>query len=374
MTLPFYIKERGKIVLGSEDSPYGFCKVLVPKYLEGNVDNLPFAEIQGKLGNARNEGSGEQVNIGDHVWVELHRTEARPVTMRVIVVGSAYSAPDGLPNMPHDGFNGPLTLNQRHQIPRDKNGDIHEDFEEPKRYVKGRSIPIIVKEGISFVIQNGQLALTHLKTFSHLFFSESGIIDLYSSRNLFLRAKQNLYILANKISFKSKKLVVDLDDLEFELKKFGIDAKTFVEIKSSGVIGLIGAALKLVAQGDIVVSTQGKLSQEANGSALTNINQDLTVEKVRAFGAQLMVAGAPIAELGIEAALGKIIAENLNGSVKGQLDDIVDRINKVIDIMNEAIFDAGTGESIMSPKTKRKLMEQKPELAKIKLLNSLILK
>lgn len=373
MPLINYIKERGTIVLGSEDSPPGFCKVFIPKYLEGDVKDLPFAEIQGPVGSRQNEGSMGQVQKDDVVWVELHQSEAKPATLKVIVVGSAYSAPDGLPNMPNDGFDGPLSLYKRHLIPRDKDGIIHEDFEEPKRYVKGRAIPVVVQEGISWVIQNGQSILTHLKTLSHFFITESGTFDFFSTNNLFLRARKNIHIWANKISFKSKTLEMTLDDFDLVLKKFKIDA-TQINLESGGLAKIIAAAMQLTSTGDFIVSSSGKYSQEASGSALTNVSQDLIVESTKAWGAKLLVSGVPIAEMGIEATLGKIIAENLQGSIKGQLDEILDEISAVIDEISDAVIKTGTGDGVISPITKSKLLQQKPVIAKIKAKNSLIMR
>ena len=373
MALINYIKERGTVIQGSEDSPPGFCKVFVPKYLEGDVKDLPEAWIQGAVGNRQNEGSMPTVQKGDYVWVEMHQSEAKPATLKVIVVGSAYSAPGGLPNIPHDGYDGPLTLYKKHQIPRDSEGNIHEDFEEPKRYVKGRSIPIIVQEGISWVIQNGQSILTHLKTFSHFLFLESGTIDLSSSNNLFLRAKKNLHIWANKISFKGKTIEFSLDDLILELKKFDINAEQ-ISLESGGLAKIIAAAIQLTTTGDFVLSAGGKISQDASGSALTNVNQDLLAETTKAWGAKLLSSGAPIADMGIEALMGKIIAENMQGSVRGQLDEIIDKINELIDGIGDAVIKTGTGDGVISPKTKSDLMKIKAANAKIKALNSLIMK
>ncbi len=373
MAQPPYLKERGKIVLGSEDSPIGFCKVRVPKYLEGNVNDLPFAEIQAAIGNRQNEGEAPVVKKGDLVWVELHQSEASPKSLKVIVVGSAYSTPQGLPNYPHDAFDGPLTLHKRHLIPRDDEGNVHEDFEEPKRYVKGRSIPVIVQEGISWVIQNGQSILTHLKSLSHLIFSESGSIDLFSTKNLFIRARRNLHIWGNRIKFKGETIEFDLDELFLELARLGIDAKQ-INLKADGIAKIIAGAIQLSATGDLILSAQGKISQDAVGSYHVKVGQDLVNESLKAWSAQLMAAGSPIAELGIEATLGKIIAENLQGSIKGQLDTICDEIMKVIDEINNAVLKTGTGDGVVHPKTKSKLVTRKPIVAKIKVKNSLIMK
>lgn len=367
MALSEYFKEKGEIVVGSQDSPIGFCKVMVPKYLEGA--DIPFVEIMGRVGNSRNEGSADQVNPGDMVWVEFQKTEG---VLRPLVVGSAHQTPDGLPNYPHDSFDGPLTLNKRHLIPRDEDGNVHEDFEEPKRYVKGRAIAI-VKEGISYVTQAGQLIITSLRSLSHLMLLDSGNSDLFAKKNLFVRAKNNLHLWGNKISIKGKTVELSIDDIVMELNKFGVDAKQII-LESGGIAKVIAGAIQLVATGDFIISSQGTISQDANGSALTKVNQNLLVEQTRAWGAQLMASGVPIAEMGIEATLGKIIAENLQGSIKGQIDETLDAISTLIDEISDAIIKTGTGDGVISPATKSKLLQQKPKIATIKATNSLIMK
>ncbi len=367
---PGTFKEIGTIVLGSTDCPIGFCKVNVPKHLEGDVSKLPLVGIIGTLGNSQNEGSTVQVNVGDKVWVEFQKTEA--AGHRPLVVGSAYLAPDGLPNFPHDGFDGPLTLTKRHLIPRDENGEVHEDFEEPKKYVKGRVIAK-VKEGISTVIQNGQYILTHLKTLSHFMFSESGSADLFSTKNLFIRARNNLHLWGKKISFRGNIVELDIDDLSMKLlNEFGIDAKQII-LESGGIAKIIASAIQLVTSGDFIVSSQGKISQEAKGSSLTNVNQNLLTDPLRAWGARLNASGVTIAELGFEAKFGKIIAENLQGSIKGQMNRNLDQMSALIDEVIDAIIKTGTGNGIVSPQTRTKLLKIKIENAKIKAENSLIM-
>lgn len=332
--LPTYFKEKGEIVLGSTDCPIGYCKVKVPKYLEGSTSELPLVEIMGRIGNSRNEGSADQVNKGDKVWVEFQKTEG---VLRPLVVGSAYQAPDGLPNYPHDAFHGTNTLYKRHLIPRGEDGNVHEDFEEPKRYVIGRSIPIIVKEGISWIIQNGQSILTHLKTLSHFIFLESGTADLFSTKNLFLRARNNLYIWGNKIKFKGKTIEFDLDDLEMELKKFGIDAKQII-LESGGVAKIIAGAIQLSASaGDLIISSQGKISQDANGSSLIKVAQNLINDPEKAIGWILDVAGTPLASL-ILTPLGLFEMKNYTAgvSLKWQvLDRKLDHLTSILGFIDE---------------------------------------
>lgn len=331
--LPPYIKERGTIVLGSEDSPPGFCKVFVPKYLEGDVGDLPFAEIQAPVGSRQNEGSAGQVFKDDYVWVEMHQSEAKPATLKVIVVGSAFSAPNGLPNMPSDSFDGLQTLYKRHLIPRDDEGNIHEDFEEPKRYVKGRAIAI-VEEGISYVKQSGQLIITSLKTLSHLIFLDSGKIDLFAKENLFLRAKKNLHIWANKISFKGKTVEFNLDDLVLQLKKFGVDASE-ITLESGGLAKILAAAIQLTSTGDFIVSSSGKYSQDAVGSALTKVSQDMLTDPLDAMGWMLDIKGVLLASFLLKTK-GTFELKNILGSLKPDvLDKILDHLKAILGFIDE---------------------------------------
>ena len=341
MALPSYIKAIGRVVQGSEDSTPGFCKVFVPKYLEGDVKDLPEAWIETPPGNRQNEGSMYTVEVGDWVYVELHKTEAKTPTQRVIVTSSAPASPDGLHDFPHDGFDGPLTLYKRHLIPRDSEGNIHEDFEEPKRYVKGRSIPVIAKEGISWVIQNGQSILTHLKTLSHFLFLESGTADLFSTNNLFLRAKKNLHIWADKISFKSKKLEMNLDDFELILKKFGIDAKE-INLESSGLFKAIAAAIQLTSTGDFILSSSGKYSQDAVGSALTKVSQDMLSDPSEAIGWMLDIKGVPLASFLLKA-YGLFELKNIAGNLKSDvLDKILDHLKAILEFVDEFLAEYGS--------------------------------
>ena len=166
---------------------------------------------------------------------------------------------------------------------------------------------------------------------------------------------------------------MSLDELITELKKFGIDAQEII-FESGGLAKIIAGAIQLAASGDFIISSQGKASHDAVGSYQINVSQDLVAERVRAYGAQLIAAGMPIAELGIEASLGKIIAENLHGSFKGQLDEILDEMKTILEETGDAIIKTGNGDGVVSPQTKSKFSAIKGKIASAKAKNSMIFK
>lgn len=361
-------KYRAKIVNPNRVLKPGFVRVEIPSVSYSlNEEKYPWAEIQLYGANDFNEGSFIPFKVGQPVWVEFIQGDRN----FPLVTGSCMFSPEGIFQGPHDAFGGVSSLDGLHMNPMDGEA-VDSDYEETKESVQGRAVAF-TKEGWGFRIQNGALTCTHLKTLSRFEFSESGHFDLYTTENGFIRAKNKLKIWAAELLLKiSKTVKLEVPTLEQKIQYWTLKSNIFQV--NSDTVKFNAKAIQFTADSDMNFTAQGRQTFSANGASTTKISQNLITAPTKAWGGELTNNGAPLAEVGIESVLGKLILENLQGSLKGQLDAICDQMLAIIDEVKDAVHDTGVGQDKVSLGTVSKLLKLKPQVAQLKVQNALIFK
>jgi hypothetical protein len=94
-----------KAIVTSVEHPEGLIKAqirLLPQWKDVPVESLPWAEYKLPVGARVNEGDHSPVQVDDYVWVRFECGDTRfPV-----ITGSCFYAPEEIPNLPHEVFQG----------------------------------------------------------------------------------------------------------------------------------------------------------------------------------------------------------------------------------------------------------------------------
>jgi hypothetical protein len=364
-------------IVVSDPDERNFSQVRIPElFPEGKVPkkDLPYAQYKLPVGAGFNEGTFVPAKIDHWVWVDFpFLTEKnQPDTRRPRITGSVHYCPDGLPNLPHDAFNGIMSLDGLHQYPKINNA-VDPDYEATKDSVVGRSTAF-TKEGFNFRVQNGALTVTHLKTGARYEISESGHFDLFTPQNGFIRVGQKLKIIAGELILKSTKAIgFDLPELDQTIKTWKLKTSSY-EVTSTGIAKIVAKAMQLITDTDFSVASQGRVDMTAQGAMVQRVNQDLTATGDYAWGAELSGAGGKMAAIGIDK-LGFLVMENaIGGTLKGLLDEKLTKLDELVGAAKDLITDTGTGPGKTNIKSVNTLMQIKIGLAQLKMTLALIFK
>lgn len=353
-----------------------FSQVRIPElFPEGKVPemDLPWAQYKLPVGARFNEGTFIPAKVNDWVWIDFPfiNEKNQPDTRRPRITGSVHFNPEGLPNMPHDTFNGILSLDGLHQYPKENNA-VDPDYEETKDSVRGRAGGTTI-EGMNFRVQNGALTITHLKTGARFEISESGHFDLFTTQNGFIRAVQKLKILAGELVLKSTKAVgFDFPELNQTIKSWKLQTSSY-SVTSTGIAKIVAKAMQLITDTDFAVASQGRVDMTAQGAMVHRVNQDMTVVGDYAWGVELSGAGGKLAAIGIDK-MGFLIMENAVGTLKEQLVEKITKLTELTDATKDLIVDTGTGPGRTNAQSVNTLMQIKVGLAQIKATLSMIFK
>ena len=360
----------------SDPDGYNRAQVRIPElFPEGKVPeiNLPWAEYKLPIGAGFNEGTFVPAVIDEYVWVDFPfiNEKNQPDTRRPRITGSVHHCPGGLPNVPHDTFNGIMSLDGLHQYPKENNA-VDPDYEATKDSVVGRSAGF-TKEGFNFRVQNGALTVTHLMSGARFEISESGHFDLFTPQNGFIRALQKLKIIAGELVLKSTKTIgFDLPELDQTIKNWKLKTSSF-EVTSTGIAKIVSKAMQLITDTDFSVASQGRVDMTAQGAMVQRVNQDMTITGDYAWGAELTSPGGKLAAIGMDK-LGLLIAENSVGSIKAQLDEKLTKLDELVAATNDLIIDTGTGPGRVNAQSVNTLMQIKVGFAQLKGTLAMIMK
>ncbi|MBU2648767.1 phage baseplate assembly protein V [bacterium] len=323
---------QAKVTNITDPDKRNFVQVRVfEMFPEGLVpdSDLPWAEFKLPPGAGFNEGAFHPVRVGHYVWVDFpYRDEkGNEDTRRPRITGGCHLCPDGLPNMPHDAFDGPRSLDGLFKYPKGDDGNVDPDYEETKDSVFSRSAAF-TKEGFSFRVQNGALTVTHLKTGSRFEITENGYLDLFTAQNGFIRAAKKLVIKAAElVLISSKKIGFEFPELEQKINTWILETSSF-SVTSKGLAKIVGKAVQLLSDTDFSVTTQGKQSFSSSGSILQSIDQNTTTDPLKAWGAELHISGVPMASLLLDPT-GLFEMKNTTANLKLIIDGIIDEISLI---------------------------------------------
>lgn len=99
------ITTQKRALVENVDHPDGLlkCQVRLVGLWDGiPKESLPWAEYHLPVGARFNDGDFKPCQVGDYVWVRFDEGDTR----FPIITGSCYFAPDKVPNLPHELFNG----------------------------------------------------------------------------------------------------------------------------------------------------------------------------------------------------------------------------------------------------------------------------
>lgn len=162
------------------------AQVRVHGLFTGTVDTLPWAEYLLPIGARPNEGNFTPAQVGDYVWVDFPYDGD---TRRPRIVGSVHFCPGGVPNLPHEAWDGPDQIEHK----RTGGEPVPEDAE------KYHSNCVYSQHGIVIEIVkpseegNGGIRITHKSSGSALEISpEGGSIVIHSENAVYLSSNGNL--------------------------------------------------------------------------------------------------------------------------------------------------------------------------------------
>ena len=154
------------------------AKVRILGEWEGvNVADLPWAEYKLSVGARANDGDFKPVQKGDLVWCEFDRGDSR----YPIITGSCFYAPDGVPNLPHESFNGDKAYQHKRtdKQPKPPAAQYHKDR---------------VSTQFNFLVEQtaaGALRATHKPTGTAIEITQDGQIVLHAENDSFESTTHN---------------------------------------------------------------------------------------------------------------------------------------------------------------------------------------
>ncbi|MCG8339337.1 MAG: hypothetical protein MJE63_32925 [Proteobacteria bacterium] len=360
---------------------------LFPEHLISEKD-LPWATYKLPLGARFNEGAFVTAQKGDYVWVDFPFSDSNgnEDTTRPRITGWVHHCPNSLPNLPHEAFNGPASLEGMHMRPDD------EDIEQPE--VNMRADAISLWGTVFEFVRNGVFRLTQKTTGTAIEFSRSGHGGFFSQNNLFLTARQKLKLMGSHIEIKAKNVLrFAVNALEFNLNRFVMNVKGLLHIKGTGGTKITGADMSVVAtQGNMNLNSAGMLNQSASGANVEKIGIDTLLSTDEAKVIEVNLNGMVLAKISISTTgaitfeepmtggkigledTGLILAENSAGSIKKSLEELISKLEEFIDASKDVVIDTGNGPGKVNASSVSNYIQIKTGLTQVKTNLAMVLK
>ena len=233
-----------------DDDPDGLTRVKVRVFglMDGvPEDSLPWATYLLPVGARVNSGDFKPAHIGDYVWVDFpYITHGQHDTRRPRVTGSLHFCPDGVPNLPHEAWDGVDRLNHK------RTGN--EPVPEMSEYHESR---VATYHGITTEWERpGVYRITHRASGTAIELTERGDTVIHSENRAF-------YSSLEETEFESGNgLVINVlsGDAEIRINNGNamIEASGNAEVKADG-------AANLEAGQDITLKAGGNINLDAGG-------------------------------------------------------------------------------------------------------------
>jgi hypothetical protein len=255
--------------------------------------DLPWAEYRLPLGARFNEGGFVPCKIGDWVWVDFPYRNAIGMkeTRRPRITGGAHFCPDGLPNLPHEAFDGPNGLNEQHQRPDDP------DVEIPERATRNRTTVFSMFGLVLEVTSRGRLTITNKRAGSSIDLTSSGSLGFFSPKNIILYAKAKLKLLSDgeiKIDGKGK-FEIGGDEISLTPKTLNVEVKGTSTLSATGMQKLKGAKVGISStEGGIDLLSSESLRMQSNGLHQEKVIPEPTISPIYAFERSVEASGAEL--------------------------------------------------------------------------------
>ncbi|WP_138590674.1 phage baseplate assembly protein V [Pseudoalteromonas ruthenica] len=168
-------KHRAEVVSVDHPKSLQMCQVrLLGLWDEVPDKDLPWAEYHLPFGARANEGDFKPCQPGDTVWVEFVAGDSR----FPLITGSAYYAPNKVPNLPHEIFNGELA--QTHARTESQ----------PKPSEPSPKDRISTQHGITTeVTHEGAHRTTHRETGTSIELTKDGEVVIYAANDAYRSAQ-----------------------------------------------------------------------------------------------------------------------------------------------------------------------------------------
>lgn len=360
---------------------------LFPEALISEKD-LPWATYKLPLGARFNEGAFVTAQKGDFVWVDFPFSDSNgnEDTTRPRITGWVHHCPNGLPNLPHEAFNGPASLEGMHIRPNDP------EIEQPDVNIKADAVSIW---GTVFeFVRNGVFRLTQKTSGTAIEFSESGHGGFFSQSNLFLAARHKIKLLGAQIVVIAREaMALTATTLEFKLNGFLVNVKGRLHILGKGGTRITGADLSLVStQGNMNVSAAGVANQSATGASIEKIGIDTMLSADDAKLIEVHLNGVVLAKISVSTTggikieepmtggmigledSGLILAENSAGSIKQTFEDLIAKLEEFIDVSKDVVIDTGVGPGTVNASSAANYVQIKTSLAEVKATMAMVMK
>jgi hypothetical protein len=230
------IDYAAKVIKLSDKAQFLMAQVEIPELLEGaDIDLMPWATYLLPVGARANEGDFNPVAIGDWVWVDFpYVTHGEIDTRKPRIKGSMHFAPDEVPNLPHECFEGADTLVHKRTATETK--------PKPKKANEARVVTI----GFATIEleKDGALRLTSRKTGSAFEICEEGDMVSHSEGKQFSSSKDITEVISGKgytIKVLSENAVIEAAEIHLgasglephilgdQLAAFMAELKTLIE-------------------------------------------------------------------------------------------------------------------------------------------------
>lgn len=190
------------------------------------IEQLPWAEYLCPVGSRLNDGEFKPCAVGDLVWIEFDGGDTR----YPIIVGSCFTAPNKIPNLPNEAFAGDSYQHKRTASqPKPSPAQYHKDW------INGQ-FGILVER-----TAEGAIRATHKATGSAIEITNLGEIVIHAENDLYESTSKNkLLEAALNITVKGSKQI-HIDSAEANVKitaasNCTIDAPTIALNGGAGVI------------------------------------------------------------------------------------------------------------------------------------------
>lgn len=170
------------------------------------VDDLPWAEYRLPVGARVNDGFFTPVDKGDHVWISFPYNGD---TRRPVIIGSVHSAPESVPNFPHESFTGPESIVHKRtgEEPPPADHKYHEDV-------------ILTQHGFTVEIcKDKSMRIVQRETGTELDIDPKGNLTIHGEKNLFFSTVESVKGIVGKdvkITAQGHTTIISMGKMDFD--------------------------------------------------------------------------------------------------------------------------------------------------------------